>query len=627
MRKIIKRSFLLFLVMVVVLNSGINIVEVKAVTSAQLYEAAYNAVEAAKVNVTQPSINTARKAVNRLKNTTARWAVGEFSIQLDEVQQKLFNRFYYIIYDENRFSRSELSIDDINRAYDMLADFATYEGNKPYMASWSTAVDKYVQQYIDKAAELLKNLESSSNKYYKKALEELLAKLDGIKNKSTLNRWLSQIRSKIRNVSVKQGEKLYIENTVENFGLIVDDNCTIEVEKPTSLDVTYNKKSEEFEVELLEEQGGNFTIKTKKVSIKVAVSLDRDKDIVYTVEKVPYEYIIKNKDYKFVNPSVISIKDSSGKVSEGIEVKLSKKSTYVRVNITASEIDTYNVLIKDDNNLMCNLVVTVDEDGVTKVTIGNLPKAVEKPQTINIDNRLENFGMLITNETDIEIEDPEIVRVTTGSWSSQLSLTSLTPGKTTITITNGDQKAEIIVTVSTKGAITYSIKKFIQQIWDYQDASDITHIGRVSDLQGNASYGVYMSSTNDGMGVCANKEGIYTIVLETRSRGRVYICIKVDRDGHIECYKNFFPLQNNTQTLGEVAANIGTIYSERGYYPGFTVGFGEDKKDILVMYFGDDNSLVYGNYILTMSTSTGTQIKIQVYFYGSQSITYRVINN
>jgi hypothetical protein len=146
-----------------------------------LYANAYNSVIACQSSYTQQSINGARNAIKNLKGTEASWAIGEFSKQVDGVQQKLFEEFMGYLFDSNHKPRISVPQQDINRARDLVNSFATYEGNAPYVRSWSSAVDEYQNIIIKEVVSLLNKAEETNKS------EDIIAAKNGVSTLLTAN--------------------------------------------------------------------------------------------------------------------------------------------------------------------------------------------------------------------------------------------------------------------------------------------------------------------------------------------------------------------------------------------------------------------------------------------------------
>lgn len=120
----------------------------KAATADQLYSNAYNATSTAINQKSQTSINNARVTIEVLRNTGASWAIGEFSKQVDQVQQPILvticNAINLIQAEDRKGNYSEK---DITTAHNSIPS------NLPdvWRSSYSSAVDIVQQHYQKKA--------------------------------------------------------------------------------------------------------------------------------------------------------------------------------------------------------------------------------------------------------------------------------------------------------------------------------------------------------------------------------------------------------------------------------------------------------------------------------------------
>lgn len=139
--------------------------KVNALSADQLYIQAYNATIQAISLKTQISINDARSAIDKLRRTKAAWAIGEFSQQVDCVQQPiLVNIINSIIIAEK--SPSQINI---NHARNTISrELPTIWKN-----SYSTAIDKVQQKLINNAMKLYNTAETTKIKSnVEKAIEK-----------------------------------------------------------------------------------------------------------------------------------------------------------------------------------------------------------------------------------------------------------------------------------------------------------------------------------------------------------------------------------------------------------------------------------------------------------------------
>ncbi len=66
-----------------------------------------------------------------------------------------------LLFDSNSNSKVSVPQKDINRARDLVNSFATYEGNAPYVQSWSSAVDGYQSLIIKEVVSLVDKAEKT----------------------------------------------------------------------------------------------------------------------------------------------------------------------------------------------------------------------------------------------------------------------------------------------------------------------------------------------------------------------------------------------------------------------------------------------------------------------------------
>lgn len=108
----------------------------------QLYKIAYDKTNYATKTGTQKSINNARTAVRALKGTGAQWAIGQFSGDLDKVQQKILVKII------NAINKAEKTL----KQADINAAKASIDPDLPtiWKNSYSSAVDKIQNKLINK---------------------------------------------------------------------------------------------------------------------------------------------------------------------------------------------------------------------------------------------------------------------------------------------------------------------------------------------------------------------------------------------------------------------------------------------------------------------------------------------
>ncbi|WP_195429115.1 hypothetical protein [Clostridium sp. D46t1_190503_E9] len=151
-----------------------------------LYKAAYQATQKALTEKTQASINEARKAIKALP-ANLDWAIGEFSKQVDTVQQPIFSNIVKLI----KKAEKEPTQANINAARKAIpAELAPVWRN-----SYSSAVDKVQQGLQQKAVDAVKKAETDKTQENVDAAKVLVNDLltadsQGIKDwaKTLLNR-------------------------------------------------------------------------------------------------------------------------------------------------------------------------------------------------------------------------------------------------------------------------------------------------------------------------------------------------------------------------------------------------------------------------------------------------------
>ncbi len=164
----------------------------------ELYKAAFEAVLAAQKARTQESINTARTAIKALAGTDAEFAVGEFSKQVDGVQQELFEGFLAAL-DKAQKSNKQA---DINAARTYVEMFRTCPDTLVYVeGGWSQEVDLVQQKLIDKAEAAVRKAEKTRLQADVDAAKALLVELATSTNKD-VTAWVTAIETELKAVKV-----------------------------------------------------------------------------------------------------------------------------------------------------------------------------------------------------------------------------------------------------------------------------------------------------------------------------------------------------------------------------------------------------------------------------------------
>lgn len=139
-----KLSAIILSVMLVAGSSAMKSVKAEELSLDTIYANAYNATVAAMQAKTQVSINTARAAISEIPSDLD-WAIGEFSKQVDLVQQPIFVKAYdAIVTAQNTPTQANVNV--AKAAID--PDMPAY-----YKGSYSTAVDLVQQQLMQNAVD------------------------------------------------------------------------------------------------------------------------------------------------------------------------------------------------------------------------------------------------------------------------------------------------------------------------------------------------------------------------------------------------------------------------------------------------------------------------------------------
>ncbi|AWZ49451.1 hypothetical protein C3495_11785 [Clostridiaceae bacterium 14S0207] len=153
----------------------------------EVYKNAYNSMKVVEVQKTQQSINDARKYINELaKNESLINMASTLSTRVDGIQENLFQQFYSLMYVNGK-KKTRMSQSEINRAREYVNDFSTYEGNKKYTESWSSAIDEFQQKNINETILAIETLEKGKAIEDLKPAKQLLNELKTSTNEDTKN--------------------------------------------------------------------------------------------------------------------------------------------------------------------------------------------------------------------------------------------------------------------------------------------------------------------------------------------------------------------------------------------------------------------------------------------------------
>lgn len=174
-----------------------------ASTIEEIYKSAYDCTMKAVQSRDQASINEARKAIAKLpRNMDV--AIGEFSKLTDKPQQELFEKFMSVLFysNGNKKDYAIVTQDEINTAKELVISFSTYEGNKPYIDSWSSALDKFQQYKIDVAKNSLEYAEMVKTKLAKENAKTQIDKLLSVKNNDTVFQFALKLQNRLNAIVV-----------------------------------------------------------------------------------------------------------------------------------------------------------------------------------------------------------------------------------------------------------------------------------------------------------------------------------------------------------------------------------------------------------------------------------------
>lgn len=153
----------------------------------EIYKNAYNSMKEVEAKKTQQGINEARMYIKELcKNDNLITMASTLSSKVDSVQESLFKQFYNLMYVNGKI-KTRMYQEEINKAREYVNDFSTYEGNRQYTKSWSTAIDEFQQKNINETIEAIQVVEKSKAIEDFKPAKKLLDELETSTNEDTKN--------------------------------------------------------------------------------------------------------------------------------------------------------------------------------------------------------------------------------------------------------------------------------------------------------------------------------------------------------------------------------------------------------------------------------------------------------
>lgn len=180
-------------------------VEAKGKSHDEIYRNAYNAVVECLNNKDQRSINKARENINDLKGNVD-WAIGEFSKQVDTVQQPILVSIIDGIFG-NQKNPSQISINETRTKISNLP-------NKEWKNSYSCALDIAQQKLMNNANEAFETAKITKTRNNKehalKLINEICLSID-----LNIKKWAENIKFNINSI---------VEENNASEGIIKDKN-------------------------------------------------------------------------------------------------------------------------------------------------------------------------------------------------------------------------------------------------------------------------------------------------------------------------------------------------------------------------------------------------------------------
>jgi hypothetical protein len=187
--KMVSKKILALVLSAAIVSSGAAVKSVKAESLNEIdviYTNAYNATIVAMENKSQKSINDAREAIKAIP-LDLDWAIGEFSKQVDYIQQPIFEKAYNAIVTAQN-EPTQININAAKAAIDPdMPDF--------YRSSYSSAVDIVQQENMKNAVDAFNKAVQSNLQEDKDAADVLFADI----KKSTdpaIVEWVDLVQAK-----------------------------------------------------------------------------------------------------------------------------------------------------------------------------------------------------------------------------------------------------------------------------------------------------------------------------------------------------------------------------------------------------------------------------------------------
>lgn len=147
-----------------------------------LYQRAFDATAKCMQLKTQESVKNARDCISKLpKNLN--WAIGEFSKQVDTVQQPIFVK----IIDSLNLAKNTKKQCDINASKAVIKDVI----EDVYRRTWSSELDKIQQEKISNLINMVDKLNTNKNSQYIKKIQDEISDIKSVKHNDGVKNWIN----------------------------------------------------------------------------------------------------------------------------------------------------------------------------------------------------------------------------------------------------------------------------------------------------------------------------------------------------------------------------------------------------------------------------------------------------
>lgn len=196
---------------IIALTIATNVVGAETINEDLLYKNAYHATQKSLTQRTQASVNEARAEIKKLPKNL-KWAIGEFSKQVDTVQHPILANIVYLI-NQAEITLSQVDIDKAKYSIPV-------ELNPVFRDSYSSAVDKIQQDLQVKALDLV---EKAENEKTQVAVDNALVVVNDLRKASSISmvNWANVLLAKVNDIVVSEenleGAVYYIVELGDNL--------------------------------------------------------------------------------------------------------------------------------------------------------------------------------------------------------------------------------------------------------------------------------------------------------------------------------------------------------------------------------------------------------------------------